>query len=845
MGLRTYHAKRDFGRTPEPRGRPETKAGWRFVIQKHDATRLHYDFRLELDGVMKSWAVPRGPSLDPAQKRLAVETEDHPIEYNRFEGTIPDGQYGAGPVIVWDRGRWRPREDAREGYRKGRLKFDLEGEKLSGGWMLVRMIGPRSENGKNWLLIKEKDDGARAGSAGEVVSRLPQSVASGRTIEDVEGGVAKQRKAARRTKATKAPSHPRADFQGPAMAGARKEALPRSWTPQLATLTSIVPTGDEWLHEIKFDGYRLVCRKDGDRVELVTRGGQDWTERFPEIAEAARGLGVRRALLDGEAVVLRPDGTTSFQALQNAMRGDRANGRLVYFAFDLLHADGWGLTRVPLEARKQALAVLLGGKRARAGSTIRYSDHVVGQGEAFYAEACRKGLEGIVSKRRDGLAVSGRGTAWLKRKCSSRQEFVIGGFTEPQRSRVGLGALLLGVREDGKLRYAGRVGTGFDTQLLRDLRRRLDALETAKPPFENPPARTSGTHWVRPKLVSEVSFTEWTSDGLLRHPSFEGLREDKKAADVVHERPVKAAASKGSAGAGEAVVAGITLSHPEKVLFAERQLTKRDLARYLETVAPRMVPHLAERPLMILRCPEGRGRECFYQKHPHGPVPPALEAVEIREKTGTDRYLVARDLAGLVSLVQLGALELHVWGARVDRIEQPDRMVFDIDPDPKTPWAEIPRTARRLRDALAAYDLESFVKTTGGKGLHVVVPLRRGPDWKEVGAFAGAVARRLVREDPDLFTQHLQKQRRGGRIFLDTMRNLRAHTWVAAYSPRAREGAPVSCPISWDEVTPKLDPMRFTVESLGRGLPRADPWRAMGETRQTLTAAMLRQVAKE
>src|SRR5262245_7373288 len=503
MGLRTYHQKRDFKKTPEPKGRAGARAGWRYVIQKHDATRLHYDFRLELDGVLKSWAVPRGPSLDPTQKRLAVETEDHPIEYGKFEGSIPEGQYGAGPVLLWDQGLWRPLEDAREGYRKGRLKFELEGEKLSGAWALVRMIGPRSEDGKNWLLIKERDEEARKGRAAEIVAERPESVTTGRDIEEIAAKVRKVRvRATRKTKAEKTKPAPKSAARPSAafvskLPGARKEGMPRVWQPQLATLSATVPAGDEWLHEIKFDGYRAVCRIEGGRAALFTRSGQDWTERFEEVADAAAELPLRQAILDGEVVVLRPDGTSSFQSLQNALKHPEA-GRLTYFVFDLLHLDGWGLQGVPLEERKRALASLV-GKRSKV---IRYSDHVIGKGEAFYAKACKQGLEGIVCKLRAAPARSGRGTDWLKRKCSSRQEFVIGGFTEPKRSRVGLGALLIGVREDGQaLRYAGRVGTGFDTELLRDLRKRLDALETRTPPFVNPPARTRDTHWVKPKLV--------------------------------------------------------------------------------------------------------------------------------------------------------------------------------------------------------------------------------------------------------------------------------------------------------------------------------------------------------
>ncbi|HKA25642.1 MAG TPA: DNA ligase D [Candidatus Eisenbacteria bacterium] len=850
MGLRTYHEKRDFARTPEPRGRAGARKGARFVIQKHDATRLHYDFRLELDGVLKSWAVPRGPSLDPAQRRLAVEVEDHPVEYGRFEGTIPEGEYGAGPVLLWDRGRWRPKEDAREGLRKGHLKFELEGEKLSGGWTLVRMIGPRSEDGKNWLLIKERDEFAKKGKAGEIVTLEPESVSTGRTIEEI-GTKMRPKKAARsrRTRPRRGSRAGSAEEEEPArkstrrasldlasLAGARREPLPSRWPPELATLVAQVPSGDEWLHEIKFDGYRVIARLDDGRATLFTRSGQNWTDRFPAVGEAVARLPARRLLLDGEVVVLGPDGISSFQALQNAIKRP-AGGRLVYFVFDLLHQDGWGLGGVALEERKRALSALLSGQ-GRAGA-IRYSDHVIGQGEAFFGKACQRGLEGVVSKRRASLARHGRGTDWLKIKCSWRQEFVIAGYTEPKRSRVGFGALLLGVQDKGRgLRYAGRVGTGFDNELLRTLHRKLQALETREAPFHDPP-RERDTHWVKPRLVAEVSFTEWTSDGLLRHPSFVGLREDKKAAEVVREKP---AAGRARARAEGATVAGVTISHPDKVLYPERKLTKLDVARYLESVAERMVPEVAGRPLMLLRCPEGRDKPCFFQKHPHGALHESLEKVSVREKKGRDSYVVVHDATGLVALLQAGALEIHVWSARVEHIEEPDRMVFDIDPDPGTPWPEVPRTAHRLREALESWGLESFVKTTGGKGLHVVVPLRRGPGWEEVGRFAAAIADRLIRESPEKYTAQLLKQRRQGRIFLDTLRNTRAHTWVAPYSPRAREGATVSCPIRWDDVTPRLDNGRYTVETLSKEMPRPDPWKGMARARQTITAALLKKV---
>jgi bifunctional non-homologous end joining protein LigD len=833
VALTTYRRKRDFKRTPEPRGaaaRTSRGAAGRFVIQKHAASRLHYDFRLELDGVLKSWAVPKGPSLDPADKRLAVEVEDHPLEYGDFEGVIPAGQYGGGKVLLWDHGSWKPRNDPREGLKRGSLKFDLEGRKLRGGWALVRM-GARNGGDKNWLLIKERDAHARSGDAADVVAGRPESVSSGRAIEEI--GSARVR-------------------------GARAGALPRRIAPELCTLVTGPPEGDEWLHEIKFDGYRILCRIENGKVRLLTRNDQDWTDRFREVAEAAGDLPVDRAMIDGEVVVIGPDGASHFQALQNVLREKRHRG-LVYFAFDLLHLDGQDLRGAALEDRKAALSRLL---RKRAGP-IRFSDHVAGRGGEFYAEACRRHLEGVVSKRRDSRYVSARTRDWVKSKCTGRQEVVIGGFTEPRGARGGFGALLLGEFDGKSLRYCGRVGTGFDHETLRDLRQRLDALEVRDSPFADGPKGSRDVHWVEPRLVAEVEFTERTRDGLLRHPSFQGLREDKPAPQAVREtahrpsangsgarraapasKPARAR-SRSRARSGAGAVAGITLSHPDKVLYPENGLTKLDLAAYLESVGPWMVPEIRGRPLMLLRCPDGRSGGCFFQKHPSGTTDPSLDRVPVRESGGRTTYLAVHDPAGLVSLIQGGALEIHMWGARADRLEQPDRMVFDLDPDPSVEWTRVVDAARRTREILGEADLESFVKTTGGKGLHVVVPLRRGPTWDDLKTFSAGVAARLLATDPDRFTTQASKARRHGRIFIDTLRNRRGATSIAPYSPRAREGAPVSMPLDWNDVTPRLQPSRFSVASASRfvGARASDPWKSMDSIRQTLTAAMLRRIA--
>ena len=554
MGLREYRRKRNFKATPEPAGK-SPRAGRRrstdlaFVIQKHAASHLHYDFRLELDGTLKSWAVPKGPSLDPADKRLAMQVEDHPLEYGGFEGTIPKGEYGGGTVMVWDRGTWEPLGDPHKAYRDGNLKFTLDGEKLHGGWALVRIRGRQrgDNNGRSWLLIKERDKAARSGNSARVVDTRPKSVSTGRTLDQIAAAKGRvwhsNRKGGKAAPAeTRAPRARSARGRRSArgadpdeISGARKATLPKFLPPELAILVDRAPAGESWLHEMKYDGYRILARIEHGRVRLLSRNGRDWTDNFPTIAKALEGLDAERAFLDGEVAVLLENGTTSFQALQNHLSGLHA-GQLTYLVFDLLHLNGLDVTGARLEDRKRLLADLLGPVRDAAGP-LRYSDHVVGDGPAFFAQACQHGLEGIVSKLRDAPYRSTRSREWLKVKCSKRQEVVIGGYTDPEGSRVGLGALLAGVYEKGRLVYAGKIGTGFTEKTLRELTSRLRALEREACPFAPQPAGVGRPHWVKPELVAEVSFSEWTEDGRMRHPSFLGLRKDKPATSVVRELP--------------------------------------------------------------------------------------------------------------------------------------------------------------------------------------------------------------------------------------------------------------------------------------------------------------------
>ncbi len=856
MGLERYQRMRDFSRTPEPSGEEAGAAPFAFVVHKHAASHLHYDFRLELEGVLLSWAVPKGPSLDPQVKRLAMRTEDHPVDYRDFEGIIPKGQYGGGTVMVWDRGRWAPEGDPQAMLRKGHLRFRLEGDKLRGEWHLVRTKGRGGGGDKeSWLLFKARDEAAAPGS--DVAAERPASVLTGRSMDaiaqaadrvwDSEDGERRMEPAAR--------------VEIPQVPGARRRRLPEAPTPQLATLVAQAPEGDRWLHEMKYDGYRLLARVEGGRVRLITRRGQDWTRKMPGLARALAALPVEAALLDGEVVVLQPDGTTDFQALQTAIH-DRAQERLVYFAFDLLHLDEQDLTGAPLEARKEALRALLEGAAGGVGGFVRYGDHVVGQGGAFFRRACEHRLEGIVSKRRDARYQGKRTRDWLKVKCTNRQELVVVGWTDPKGGRTGFGALVVAVHQDGGdggLRYAGRVGTGFDEATLRDLHGRLRRLERKTSPLAETPREltraSSGVHWVTPKLVAEVEFTEWTSEGLLRHPSFKGLREDKAADEVTPERPAPLP-SRGTEATpavtrarkdGSVEVAGVRLTHPDRVLFDRQGVTKRELAEYYVAIADHVLPHMARRPLTLVRCPKGASGHCFYQRHARETLTDDVLRVQLSEDSGEEAPYIAIDsLAGLIALVQAGALEIHTWGATLADVERPDRVVFDLDPDADLPWARVVEGAFAVRDRLAELGLVSFLKTTGGKGLHVEVPIRRHFGWDEVKAFAHAVARDLVRTDPDRYTATLSKAKRRGKIFIDYLRNGRSATFVAAFSSRARPGATVAAPLAWDELDERTRPDAWNVRNLPDRLAslRQDPWADFYAVKQGLTKKVLEKLLK-
>ena len=858
MALKTYYEKRDFQRTPEPKGKEHKQTGYSFVVQKHAATRLHYDFRLELEGVLKSWAVPKGPSYDTREKRLAVHVEDHPVEYGGFEGIIPKDEYGGGTVMVWDHGTWVPLDkDPVASYQKGIMKFRLEGQKLRGAWTLIRMK-PRpgeDDSKENWLLIKERDEYVRPLSEFDVTKEMPESAVSGRSLEEI----AADKDDVWHSKDVGFD----VDFIQKAP-GARKGKLPDFVEPQLATLVDEIPKGGNWVFEIKLDGYRELCRIDNRDIRFISRNGKDWTSHFPSVTSGIRLLPVRSALLDGEVVVLLPDGTTSFQALQNALSGEH-KGRLIYYVFDVLHLEGYDLTPVSLSERKKILRRLL--SPLPADGSVRLSDHFEGGGDVFLREACKHSLEGVICKRADRPYVSGRAKEWLKIKCLKRQEFVIVGFTDPSGGRKGLGALLLGVHDEaGKLTFAGKVGTGFTERSLKDLKSKLGPLEIEKPAFQNPPkgAAARGVHWVQPELVAEVAFSEWTKDAQLRHPSFQGLREDKKPADVVREKPSdpagdsevtadesaeppkKKSAEKAKQDEKKTEFAGVKLTHPDRLVYPEAGITKRQLAEYYEAAEEWILPHVKDRPLTLIRCPDGWNAQCFFQKHIDKKSPASVKPVPI-EEDGEEKYYLAIDsLAGLMYFVQMGVLEFHPWGARIDNLDAPDRMIFDLDPDPSVAWPKVIETARLLRELLGMLELKTYVKTTGGKGLHVVVPLQRRNSWGEVKGFSRAIVEKLVQVQPQAYTSSASKAGRKGKIYLDYLRNAKGSNAVAAYSTRAKPGAPIAVPISWEELESGIQSDAFNLTNIFDRLRRSeDPWADFDKVRQFITAKMKKRVGAD
>ena len=914
MALETYRKKRKFNVTSEPRGKVRRGAGNQYVIQKHDATRLHYDLRLELDGVMKSWAVTRGPSLDPNDKRLAVHVEDHPIEYNTFEGTIPEGEYGGGTVMVWDRGTWEPDGDPHKGYSKGHLEFNLHGKKLHGHWHLVRMRARQGDRHENWLLIKGKDEEARTGRKADILAAEPLSAATGRSMEEIAGGKGRkrvwhsnrkrgapaadaapkasgrpqsqrefkeqlralgtgrakpERRAAAATKTAKAPKRPAAK-QPAAKSHARSKSaavkverksgqglrpgkngsarLPAFVPPSLAMLHDRAPSGKNWLHEIKFDGYRIEARLDHGKVQLLTRKQLNWTSRFEPIAEAIKALPAETALLDGELVVEDDKGRSSFSLLQIDLRQGRNDG-FIYNAFDLLYLDGKDLTGEPLTVRKAALQRLLKGEKRNG--RIRYVEHFDGDGPAVFKSACEMNLEGIISKLREAPYRSGRSDNFIKTKCHNEQEFVVAGFSPSAAMSNAVGALIAAFHEDGKLRYAGRIGTGYTREVARDLWKRLAPLRADKPPMALPPdERRKDVVWVKPQMVIEAEFRGITHDGLLRQAAYKGLREDKPAREVVRETPAeansaamarrepmrksskeapKATAAKPSARSKQdGEVAGVHLTHPDRVYWPDAGVTKQDLAEYYVRVWDAMAPHIVNRALAIVRAPEGVGGETFFQKH----IASNIKQSSLRRMVkGKDHDVIAvESVHDLVELAQSGALEIHVRGSRLDSLETCDRIVFDLDPGDGVAWKDVVAGAKEIRDRLAGLKLKTFAKLSGGKGIHVVLPIA-DVDWDTAKEFSGAVAASMSADSPKLYLSKMTKALRKGRTFIDYFRNSREATSVAPYSTRARAGAPVSMPVTWEALARTTSGHQFTLPDLQKF---KDAWADLGKVRQKL-----------
>jgi bifunctional non-homologous end joining protein LigD len=857
--LREYRERRDFTRTPEPAPRTNQKSRGKrvYLIQKHDATRLHYDFRLEHDGALLSWAIPKGPDYDTTVKRLAVRTEDHPIEYGKFEGTIPEDEYGGGTVMLWDRGHWEPEGDVDEGLAKGKLAFKVFGERIKGKWAFVRLRGRKGDRGKeNWLLVKERDDLAGPEKR-PVVERELTSVKSGRTMEEIARGrkvwhsnkakaSAKEKAVRRERRAAKSKRRAKAGGKKKRKSRSGDLPLPRFVAPQLASLVDSPPPGNDWLHEIKYDGYRAIAAVGAEGVKVYTRKGLDWSDKFQPLLTPLADLPCENALLDGEIAIADSRGHTNFSALQEAL--SEGTGGFGYYLFDLLHLDGKDLRNRPLVERKKRLRELL-GDRQRA--PLFYSDHIEGSGDAAFSHACDLKLEGIISKSADAPYRSGRAKSWLKSKCGMEQEFVIIGWTPSDKTGRQFRSLLVAVNEEGELRYAGRVGSGFGDETLESLSALFKRHARSSAPVDDvPTAIARKAKFIEPKLVGEFAFRGWTGDGLVRQGSFKGLREDKPAREIVRERPMarsgnKTKARKGTARKagvvkaratsfsddGNPQIAGVRVTHPDRVLYPGTKITKQELIAYYLKVAGRMLPHIAGRPISLVRCPRGAGQKCFFQKHANEGWPDNFKSVRIKEKSGADDYLYIEDEAGLVAATQMGVLELHLWGSMADDVEKPNRMIFDLDPDEGLGFTEVKQAAKDLKKRLENLDLESFPMATGGKGIHVIVPLTPGHSWDDHRNFSEAIARVMADEEPERFVANMSKTKRRGKIFVDYLRNQRGATAIAPFSSRARKGAPVAWPVSWAQLTRLKNAQPAHVDEFSLG---ADPWKGYFRTRQKL-----------
>ena len=950
--LARYRSMRNFDVTAEPSGASKSMpAGLPFVIQKHAATRLHYDFRLGWHGVLKSWACARGPSYNVHDRRLAVQVEDHPMEYGGFEGIIPRGQYGGGTVMVWDQGTWEPHVDVDEGLRRGNLKFSLNGTKMHGNWALVRMGGKAAQEAKpNWLLIKEHDEFERADDAAAVTEEKPDSAVTGRSLEQIATaethvwnsketagtGQAWYRQRAQDADAVARPAKPTETIptagavpRRPAKAAATtspgthatpavlqnalatlpKESMPEFVKPQLASEADTPPAGGEWVHELKLDGYRVQARKHGGTVQLLTRTGLDWTHRMKPVAEALRLLAANNAILDGEIVVLDPSGVSSFARLQASF--EKGEGHpMTYFAFDLLHLDGRSTRGLPLLERKRLLREIIPDEAAAGTPELRFGDHLEAEGDAVFKQACALHVEGIISKKTDARYSSGRGYAWLKSKCLHEQEFVIGGFTDLSNGTRGIGALLLGYYDaKGTLIYAGRTGTGFNARIHAMLRDRVEAIEQKACSFGKIPNEARrGAHWIKPEMVAQVRFATWTGENQLRQAAYLGLREDKPAREVQkqdaapspkrnkHEKPVKAdlnqlaqqprsgadaeqtlsaakrippdphtsnavsssanrsaspvrktERTRPSASATPLPVPNVRLTHPSKVVDVESGITKQQLAAYLFAVSGQMLPHIADRPLSLVRCPDGSTKPCFYQKHVNQMLPAGVGSVMVADKKGgtPEPYITLNTVESLTSLAQMSVLEIHPWGSTNVDLEHPDRIVIDLDPDESLPWSQVAESALEVRARLKKLGIESFVKTTGGKGLHIVFPLVPQYDFATMKSWTHGFATAMEKDNPRLYLSKMTKAARVGKIYVDYLRNERGATAVAPFSMRSRPGLPCSVTLDWKDLAATERP-RYRIDNFQQEWQvrlKRDPWKKMATLRQEISREVVERFA--
>ena len=826
--LKVYKSKRNFDITSEPaEGGEAGKDALTFVIQKHWASRLHYDFRLELDGTMKSWAVPKGPSYDTHDKRMAVHVEDHPISYSSFEGTIPEKQYGAGKVIIWDRGTWQPLDDPHKGYEAGNLKFEMHGHKMHGKWVLIRMKG-RGEKQEPWLLIKEKDDFARPASEFSVIDELPDSV--------------KDLKAPKAVKQAKPVAEPKAKAsRGKAPAGAVKADLPETLAPELATLVDKPPPmPEDWIFEIKFDGYRMLARVEGKSVKLITRNGNDWTSKLGPLHKALLKMKLPDGWYDGEIVVHDENGRPNFGMLQLAFDGSDA-AQTVYFLFDVPYLNGYDMRDVRLEERRAALKNVL---EKKATDAVRFSDEFGSDPQELVLAACKMGLEGVIGKRRDSRYVLRRSPDWIKLKCGKRQEFVIGGYTDPQGSRTGIGALLLGTHDkDGVLQYAGNVGTGFNEASLRDLKAKLSKLDSDQSPF--PPRAVAGRkhHWVKPTLIAEISFAEWTAAGAVRHAVFQGLRDDKPAKGITRETPkhVEEVVDKQTEPAAPEgkLPAGLKITNGDRVIDKQSGATKLDLVRYYALVGALMMEHLKGRPLSLVRAPAGVGGELFFQKHADIGKLPGVKQMDQALDPDHPAMLEVGSVTGILSAAQWNVVEFHTQNAVGKAYETPNRMVFDLDPGEGVDWKMIQEAAQLIHAFLDELGLASFLKTSGGKGLHVVVPIKPAYDWDTVKDFSEAIVRHMADTLPDRFAFKSGPRNRVGKIFIDYLRNGRGATTACAWSARVRPGLGISVPLAWDELMSIKGGDQWNVHNAHTRLDKGNaPWTGYARAARSLDAAM-------